>query len=79
MQPKRVEYMLAIFGDIKTSDIAFQTKDAVVYGHRIILNMHVPYLYDLSETYDVDNPLPIPDVDRRISPRHSLWEQYDCR
>jgi hypothetical protein len=66
MQPKRVESMLAIFGDIETSDIAFQTKDAVVYGHRVILKMHVPYLYDLSETYDVDNPLPIPDVDSRI-------------
>lgn len=49
-QPNSDGGMFALIGDRETSDVAFRTKDDVLYAHKVILKTYAPSLYDLCET-----------------------------
>ena len=65
-QPNCDSGMLTLLGDRETADVAFQTEDEVLYAHKVILKKYAPSLYDLCETYDDENPMPVNDVDSGV-------------
>ena len=54
-----------LLGDTETSDVAFKTKDAILYAHKLVLKVQAPDLYDLCEQFDKEKPMSL-DVDSRI-------------
>ena len=60
-----MESMRPFFGDQATSDVAFQTRDAILYAHKLVLKAQAPDLYDLCESFDKEKAMPV-DVDSRI-------------
>ena len=43
-------------------DVAFRVKGTIVKAHRIILRAQAPELAELSETYDINKPMPVDDA-----------------
>ena len=54
--------ILKLFGDEETSDLAFQVGDTTFYAQKFILKAQEPELFQLSEHFDKDAPMPINDV-----------------
>jgi hypothetical protein len=54
--------LLKLYLEENREDVAFRVKRKIVKSHRIILRARAPELAELSETYDVNNPMPIDDV-----------------
>ena len=55
-----------LFSDKATADIAFNVSDDIYYAHRLILKAQVPELLELAEHFDIDNPMPIKDVESEV-------------
>eukprot|EP00956_Cyclotella_meneghiniana_P024634 scaffold49710_cov33-Cyclotella_meneghiniana.AAC.1 len=52
-----------LFNDQGSADVAFNVMGRVFYAHRLILKAQTPELFDLSEQFDVQNNMPISDVE----------------
>ena len=58
--------MMEVYLNENEEDVAFKAKEGIVKAHRIILKAEAKELAELSETYDVANPMPVEDVDLAV-------------
>ena len=61
-----VQNISKLFGNRETADVAFNVSDQIHYAHRLILQAQVPELFELAEQFDIDNPMPIKDVESEV-------------
>ena len=52
-----------MFNDEGMADVAFEVKGIVLYAHRAILRACAPELFELIEEFDIENKMPINDVE----------------
>eukprot|EP00956_Cyclotella_meneghiniana_P026876 scaffold59175_cov36-Cyclotella_meneghiniana.AAC.3 len=62
---KRSDLSQGFLNDIY-ADVAFDVKGQIFPSHKIILSCHAPELAELCETYHVNSPMPIDDVELDI-------------
>eukprot|EP00956_Cyclotella_meneghiniana_P021976 scaffold40799_cov31-Cyclotella_meneghiniana.AAC.4 len=55
-----------IFQDEETSDVAFDLKGEIIFGHKCIIKSKAKDFYVMCEGYSVTSPMPITDVDNKI-------------
>ena len=65
-QPNLVDDIFKLFGEDSTADMAFSVGGRMIFGHRLILKVRAPELFQLAEQFDVDTPMPINDVDPEL-------------
>ena len=56
------ENMYKLFGEEDTADLAFKVDNTMFYGHKLILKVQAPDLFELAENFDKDTPMSIKDV-----------------
>lgn len=54
--------VLKLYLEENCEDVAFKVKGKIVKSHRFVLRARAPELAELSETFDVNNPMPVEDV-----------------
>eukprot|EP00956_Cyclotella_meneghiniana_P007983 scaffold10623_cov65-Cyclotella_meneghiniana.AAC.7 len=59
-------YLLDIWEDEETSDIAFNLKDGIILAHKCIIKSKANELYVMCEGYSKTTPMPIDDVDSGV-------------
>ena len=86
-QTKLNENMLKLFGEDSTADVAFKLGDSMFYGHKLILKVQAPELFQLAEQFDKGTPMPIEDVKPEVfeimlkylygkTIHHGEWKNY---
>eukprot|EP00956_Cyclotella_meneghiniana_P035239 scaffold112864_cov83-Cyclotella_meneghiniana.AAC.2 len=62
-QSRPSDEILKQFLNREDADLAFKVGADIFPAHRIIIRCFAPELAELSETFDIDNPMPIDDVE----------------
>ena len=65
-QAEYCDNIFKLFGDKKIADLAFTVSNTIFYGHKQILKVQAPDLFELAENFDKDTPMPIKDVKPEI-------------
>lgn len=55
-----------MFLDGDNSDVAFNVKGQIFPAHKVILKCHASDLFELCEANDIENPMPIDDVELEV-------------
>jgi hypothetical protein len=55
-----------VFLDGDNSDVAFNVKGQIFPAHKVILKCHASDLFELCEANDIENPMPIDDVELEV-------------
>ena len=60
------ENIFKLFGDSTIADVAFEVNNSIFYGHKQVIKAQAPELFQLTDQFDIETPMPINDVESEI-------------